>query len=357
MRLEESTAESAAPVPEGALTIEVVVPGTVSGLDETDAPNVSLAAPAPDHVLGNFGYNDAGSNGSVQSGLETSARAATGASDSSQHSPGLSLLDNPLSALKLDSTTSAPVIASSSDDDLVYEPIEGPPSWAWVLLASYASALTLAFAWMFYTGRVRLRPEPVRITASTDSRPDLGQRDEQSQLVLPLPPIPRDKITTLGQPLRLGDLELVPLGVRADQVTLRRLPLDSRPETRNGGENALFLKILLRNLSRTALFAPLDQEFVRERDHGFPDSCIVTGGDDRITIYPLARESEWTIAGQKFAELRPGGALETVVVSQPDALGRTTKDMTWRLKLRTGVAATEVVGVRFSDQDISKDGG
>jgi hypothetical protein len=335
----------------------VVVPGTVSGLDETDAPNVSLAAPAPDHVLGSLVYNDAGSNGSVQTGLETSARADTGASVSAPHSPGLSLLDDPLSALKLDSTSSAPDIASSSDDDLVYEPIEGPPSWAWVLLVSYASALTLALGWMFYTGRVRLRPEPAKIAASIDSRPDLGQRDEQSKLVLPLPPIPRENLTTLGQPLRLGDLELIPLGVRADEVTLRRLPLDARPESRKGGVNALFLKILLRNHSRDAVFAPLDQEFVRERDRGYPDSCIETGRDDRITIYPLARESEWTIAGQKFGELRPGGALETVVVSQPDALERTTRDMTWRLKLRTGVAATEVVGVRFGDQDISKDGG
>jgi hypothetical protein len=355
VRLDEASAETVGPVPEGARTIEVLIPGTVSSLDEADLPGVSLATPAADHVLGAFVRNDTGSNGSVQTGPELAPQSVEVAYPPAR-GPVPSLLDDPLSALRLDSTTSAPGI-ETSDDDLVYEPSEGPPAWAWVLLASYASAITLALGWMFFTGRVRLRHEPVQNTIPADSRPDLELREDRSQRVVPLPPISPDRITTLGQALRIGEIEFTPLGVWAAAVTLRRLPLDAKPETRKGGENALFLKIRLRNLSASAVFAPFEEAFVRERDRGFPESCIETGGADRITIYPLARESEWAIKGQAFRDLRPGETLETVVVSQPDALGRATQEMTWRIKLRTGVDFTEVVGVRFGDHEISTDGG
>jgi hypothetical protein len=68
-------------------------------------------------------------------------------------------------------------------------------------------------------------------------------------------------------------------------------------------------------------------------------------------------ESEWTIAGQTFPELKPGESVETFIVSAPDAKARVSDAMTWRLKLRCGIEQTEVVGVRFGVNDIKPRGG
>src|SRR5690349_21142887 len=72
--------------------------------------------------------------------------------------------------------------------------------------------------------------------------------------------------------------------------------------------------------SQDATFAPLDESLVREHDRGLPDSLIETGTHDQIDIYPLAEHSEWAIRGQSFRELPPGEALETDLVSAPEAL-------------------------------------
>ena len=61
-------------------------------------------------------------------------------------------------------------------------------------------------------------------------------------------------------------------------------------------------------------------------------------------MFPLAVESEWSIVGQEFRELKPGESYETVVVSAPDALDHVAPEMTWRLRLRTDINQTDDPG-------------
>jgi hypothetical protein len=115
----------------------------------------------------------------------------------------------------------------------------------------------------------------------------------------------------------------------------------------------LRLKLRLKNISSDTILAPFDEAFVRDRVGVEPDSFIETqGGGETIAMFPLAVESEWSIVGQEFRELRPGEAFETDVVSQPDAVSRLAPEMLWRIRLRTDINHTDELGVRFRAEDV-----
>jgi hypothetical protein len=245
----------------------------------------------------------------------------------------------------------------SSDDSIeaIEEPVDEAPHWPVILLASYASAVTLALFWLILTGRVRGRDVPAPATIPTDSRPDLAHRDDRSKALK----VPEDRLTSMGQPLRVGSLEITPLGLKVGRVTLEHVSSGDEPRTRatrDGGKGVLRLRVRLRNLSKDATFAPLDATFVREPDRGLPDSYLETGRGEFIDAYPLAAQSEWSIVGQTFPQLGPGQSAETVVVSAPDAIERVADPMTWRLRFRVGPDRTEAIGLRFARHEIEREG-
>ncbi len=69
-------------------------------------------------------------------------------------------------------------------------------------------------------------------------------------------------------------------------------------------------------------------------------------------MYPLAPASELSIVGQEFRKLKPGESYVTLIVSAPDAVKLTSPEMTWRIRLRTGIDRTDIVGVRFRNSEI-----
>lgn len=234
-----------------------------------------------------------------------------------------------------------------SDEDEELPPRRA--SWPLILLVSYASAVTLGLIWVLWNDRERgtAAADPV---PPADTRPDPGRRALGSRTIIPPPPITPDRVTVLGRPVRMGALEATPLEVVSGKVNLKRR-FRAR-EGRSGGENALKLKVRLRNVSTDKVFAPLDEAFLRERESGGADSFIILGGGGRIELFPLAVESEWSIVGQEFRELGPDESMEALIVSAPDALGLMEEEMTWRIRLRTGINETEVLGVRIADHEI-----
>ncbi len=109
----------------------------------------------------------------------------------------------------------------------------------------------------------------------------------------------------------------------------------------------------LKNVSNDLVLAPFDEAFVRDRLHADPDSSIETkGGGAAIAMFPLAVESEWSIVGQPFRELKPGETLETIVVSEPESTAKLAPEMIWRIRLRTDLNHTEDLGVRFRADDV-----
>ena len=233
---------------------------------------------------------------------------------------------------------------------------EGRRSWAMVLLASYASASTLALAYLIWT-RPRPRPE------APDSLPPAA-RLAPSRSQTPPEPIPEDRVTTIGRPLTVGSLEIMPLSVRTETVELESAVGggsggggdeggDGDEEgdgTRDGG-SAPVLRLLLRNRSDDRAFAPLEPSLVRASDAGVSETFLQTEAGT-IGPYPLAVASERAILGQGFAPLGPGEEAEAILVADRDSSSRFTQRMTWRLKLRVGPEETAILGVRFSPEDV-----
>ena len=256
-----------------------------------------------------------------------------------------------LAALHIESEPEAPVVAEKAaapvpeaieDDD---EDLPRGVPLSTVLLFSWASAATLGLIWVLWTGR-RLRESPEEATPlAAEAQADPGKRAGASRRIVPPPVIAADHLVTLGKTIRIGALEVTPLSVSSGPITLERTALER--VTKDGGKNALVLRLRIKNLSTDKVLAPLDEAFLRERPRAEPDSFVETTGGETIPLYPIALESEWAIAGQVFRDLKPGESFESIVATAPDALDKTTPEMTWRIRLRTDINHTDDLGVRI----------
>lgn len=242
-----------------------------------------------------------------------------------------------------------------AEDD---EPEEHGSAWPIALLASYASAMTLACAWLWWTGHrgggdapAPPRSAALAVSEALGEGPDLPADEEGP--VEPPEPIVEGRRVGLGDTLRLGALELTPLGVSTGRVELQRTRVDGRPERRPGGDRAMHLRVRLRNASDSLVFAPIDESFVREPDRKLPETFVEDSSGGRVYAYRLPVSSEWGILGQEFRPLRPGESLETTIVSDTDALPRLAGPLTWRLRVRTAPETTAVVGVPFEERQVT----
>jgi hypothetical protein len=214
--------------------------------------------------------------------------------------------------------------------------------------------VTIGLIWVLWSHRAPRESSSVEpdVFPSVKNVADPGHRAGESRRFVPLDPLPENQVTRLGQTLQLGSLEVTPLDIAAGQVTLRHEI--HQTERRAGGRGALMLKLRLKNLSNDSILVPLDEAFIRERGRGFHDSFIEVGPTQQIDMFPLAIVSEWSIVGQEFRELRPGESYETLVVSAPDALDRLAPEMTWRIRLRTDINQTELIGIQFEENQIRR---
>lgn len=291
------------------------------------------------------------------SGLEFSGAdtlpATQGAVDAENAADVLSALEISGSATAIAPSHAQRVVPPEPKEEVEEEEeIPARRSWATLLLASYASAVTLGLVWVLLSGRkLAEKPEPESPSVAQEEEADPGVRAKFTRRLAPPRPIPAEQITTLGKSVQVGVIEVTPLSITSGPITLERSLIQA--EQKPGGAETLKLKIRFKNTSTDLVLAPLDEAFVRERPRFDPDSYIETGvkGGD-LRLYPLAVESEWHIMGQEFRELRPGEAFETLVVSAPETAPRAAEEMTWRLRLRTDENHTDDVGIRFRASEI-----
>ena len=295
-----------------------------------------LAAAEPDPILGQFVTPS--SEGSASLPVVTDPRQPA----SSSNFPAINFDAPP--------TPGRPK-ASRDDDDRPIEDEEEPEerriSWSTVLLASYASAVTLALGWTMLKGRPNDKPEEVVLLPSTIVQPESARQSSLSRKVEPPEPILGKYFATIGQPVEVGSLEVTPVGVQRENVSLQRSNSVSKLERRDGGKKALVLKLKLRNTTTDAVFAPLDQAYLRERGKEVVDTFVETAAGERVYPYPLAVDSEWSVVGQDLTELRPGESRVVSIVSAADAPPDTAGPFTWRVRLRTGINRTDAIGVRW----------
>jgi hypothetical protein len=189
--------------------------------------------------------------------------------------------------------------------------------------------------------------------------------------------------TTLGQPLRIGDLCLT-----AERVERKRVRVivegGFKPEPCLG--DSLVLYLTLENLSEDRAFAPLDNYFDRywEKGHPLPPLTLLEAGRHRFyggpaKWYPrgaVDNRREW-VEGRKGSEpdlLQPGeikkghffvctdgndGEAQRVLFGDKKQEPYRGTYL-WRIRVRRGrvlvkdkvYSATAVVGVEFSARDI-----
>ncbi len=245
--------------------------------------------------------------------------------------------------------TKPPARDSEDDDEEEDEGDRRGVSIGTLLLASYASAVTLGLAYVIFNGRSASRTDS-DVYSVVDERPDPGRRADRSKTLEPLPAIAADHRVALGGTLAVGSLKVTPVDITVRPVALVRESV--RDERRNEEGSALWLRLKLTNTADNLLFAPLDEAFVRERAPGVLDSLIKAPGGHTIEMFPLAVESEWSIEGQSFPDLKPGQTAELFVVSKTKALDDLGDDSSsrcvWRIRLRTGLNQTDVIGVEFT---------
>ena len=298
-----------------------------------------MASAEPDPILGAFVTPS--SSESLSTGLEKPRRSAP-----SGHFPTINLGAPAGSSKRLDRASS---VDQDRSDDGEYEPEGRRTPWATVLLASYASAVTLALGWTLWKSRGREKVEDAP-RSPVVAIPESARQSGLSRKVEPPEPLAGEHVAKIGQTIKVGSLEITPIDVKRQDVWLQRMNTYASPGRKEGGKRALVLRLKLRNTSTDAVFSPLDQAYLRERGKQVLDTFIQTANDERVYPFPLALDSEWSIVGQDLSELRPGESRVAAIVSAPEAPPDGAGPFTWRVRLRTDINRTDAVGVRWPDK-------
>ncbi len=350
----DPSASSGGDVPD--LPINLHSSGSVSGSSSGDLMGSSvfetpLRAMAPDPILDALAAAEEAAHAEPH---KEEAITLPNFADELAAAPDVASGDSPLADLMHVATSEphgaakaavseSPKAADSQEveEEVVY--VNGP-NWPMLVLASYASAVTVALIWFVIIPRFQGKTDLEGFTPGA-SRVAVGSRRTPHK-VEQAAPIPANHMAKLGQPLKIGALEITPLEMVRENIRLKRTTITGKAEEKDGGNGALSLKIRVRNTSKDVVFAPLDEAFIRDRDNSVPDSFVELDSGERVYLYPLPVESEWSVVGQDFPELKPGEVKETCVVTVAEFPG-SSGDQTWHLKLRTGLESTEMIGVKI----------
>ncbi|MFP6767536.1 MAG: hypothetical protein VB859_05145 [Planctomycetaceae bacterium] len=236
---------------------------------------------------------------------------------------------------------------------------------SFLILLSYASAVTLACFWLFYQvinaplHNLERLPDPVP-TKQT------GRRDQAvMEWVAARNPMPAGHTLDLGDSRQFGHILVKPL--RINREILEFEP----PSPTVGPVLKLWLKFT--NVSDDQKIAPLDRTLMLSRQ--FHDGKEYTnnylfrnGQPGRLTLLhnnPLLGNRNWkgqATDGESGRVLKPGESFETYLPSDTDGLDTLTGSLLWRVHLRKGYSAsglgvTTIFEVAFDSSQIKESRG
>lgn len=226
-----------------------------------------------------------------------------------------------------------------------------------------------------------------------DNKGSTRQKSSSVDVHRPTPTtkLPPQLLTTLGQPVRVGDIEVTP-----EKVELRRIWVNTPGSNPTEGyDDALVLYLHLKNVSSDVVFKPLDPCFDRKwkekpkqpQTRHRPYTLLELGETRRYYGGPLPwstppenkplpnretvflRDGERELRQNTGKELKPGEEMETFVCTDyEDQIGKELANyhgpLLWRVHVRRGLvevgdrefSATAQIGVEFDAKDIRKPG-
>jgi hypothetical protein len=246
-----------------------------------------------------------------------------------------------------------------------------------IFLVPYALVMTAAFLIVYW--KWSTTPHPFEMLPDLEGVHPGAKRSERLMYDRRPPdaPLPAKLRTTLGQPLRVGDLEVTPLKVEQRRVTLLS-NIHQRPPSLAPADS-LVLTLHLKNTASDVVFYPTDPFFERRSRPADPGNTRPYTYLELLATHrrywggPLEWEArrrpgaprEWLEGQDPNQALQPGEEMTTVVAtSWEDDLARALKayhgNLLWRVQLRCGLArhlgrsrpATAVVGVEFLESEI-----
>lgn len=248
-----------------------------------------------------------------------------------------------------------------------------PSRFAWQLLLTYASLMTLAA--LFLAWQLWRRP-----TRDLLDLPDLAPPAKKDGRVTTLIYVPAGKPLLnshrldLGESRRFGSLEIMPLGVTRGPLRFEYFdPLLDRNEVRRepSGE-VLQLHLRVKNVSADQSFVPFDRHLVYTREMNpraeglFKANNLIWSRSNPeetvLYLYDLSPDSDWVVAGQNLdRELGPGEILDLFLPSTDPIPEQLPEELVWRFHFRKGYnrrslrGVTTVAEVCFRRQQISED--
>jgi hypothetical protein len=328
----------------------LVVPESSTADDINLILTTSIEKPQPDPMLGSSDHVTPSSSeplpgifdGNDRDPLTTFTMPS---SESTSDPLGLDITISPSSDVLQKNREPIEPSDDESEEHAEDEP-KAPYSLATLLLASYASAVTLALVWVLWTGRGLSKPA----AESVPTPPAIDWGKITAKAPASAASLPSDRTVGLGKSLVLGDLEIRPLVIMHQTARLYRVvdPDGERRET----PDCLALTLRLTNKSRDRRLAPL--ELADVRDPGEGGAFIEAADGEQIAMFKLAMESEWSIQDQTFSEIEPGRSEDVVLVSEPLNERRLASPLVWRIKLKTGAERSEEIGVQFGRQEVGE---
>lgn len=281
-------------------------------------------------------------------------------------------------------------VEPSADPPPEGQPLPQPPpvaaargrqNWVLPILIPYALFMTIMAITYYakYANAVQEHP--------LEQIPDLLGDFQQKQIKggtqsRKLPPpdqdLPRKLMTKLGEPLRIGAIEVTPLSVEY-RPWLAYVKQKNRAEpTEKRIAPTLVLHLRLSNISPDLTFYPTDPYFDRNPKYANdrPYTLVDVGGRKyyggliEYVTEPGNTERTW-LKGQENDNkpLAPGESRETVLVTRPRdgifaAVEKAKEPAVWRVQVRRGlvpyqgteVPVSAVVGVAFTADDVKKAG-
>lgn len=253
-----------------------------------------------------------------------------------------------------------------------------------MLLLSYASAVTLFLAYVLYVVRFG-EPHPLEslpdiVPNYRETLPDVEPVTDKQGRVLPQivaedAEMPVGHTLRLGQTERFGNVRVTPLKVTRGMLEFEHYSGES-DQTKPPVGPVLKLWLKFENVSQDQTFAPLDRPLLylrgrtRRDDYRLHANHFVaqvdekSPEDDLVLVYDLVLDDVWDPQGQSLGSsesprlLEPGEEMVTYVPTQPDGIDELQGQLVWRVHFRKGYhpgsgrGVTTLIEVAFDSEQI-----